>query len=433
MKKRFIVLIVGLLSYFVVSAQFSVTGVDVVEYPQSDIAAVFVVDAFTDGVLSYTLPENKDVTWSYYDESGNKTIIKSEIQVNKTSIPLQNNSSLGYELNIQGELQYVWVFHYPDFEVQLDDIQIDTNTEDRCQFIQAQLFITANSMKYQGYNQQTMPYEVVRTFELAYDSAYFSQTTYEVESVVRKIEQTSYVQLTSPLMNTLYTLSGDQFARAFNRTKEISSAQVEAFAVQINPTASIQTRDGLNEKERDLSSSQTLRGSAPLEVEVLSYANVPAARYFDWCLSREADFSTCELQYIDKDFRYSFTQQIPYYVRLNVYNADATCKADTSYVIDIVDSFLEIPNVFTPNGDGRNDEFRVAYKSLIKFSGKVYDSWGRLVFSWTDPTKGWDGTINGLKAPEGAYFYHIEATGVDRDEKGNLIEYKKTGDINLLR
>lgn len=89
--------------------------------------------------------------------------------------------------------------------------------------------------------------------------------------------------------------------------------------------------------------------------------------------------------------------------------------------------------MFTPNGDGRNDEFRVAYKSLIKFSGKVYDSWGRLVFSWTDPTKGWDGTINGLKAPEGAYFYHIEATGVDRDEKGNLIEYKKTGDINLLR
>ena len=231
----------------------------------------------------------RSVTWSYYDESGNKTIIKSEIQVNKTSIPLQNNSSLGYELDIQGELQYVWVFHYPDFEVQLDDIQIDTNTEDRCQFVQAQLFITANSMKYQGYNQQTMPYEVVRTFELAYDSAYFSQTTYEVESVVRKIEQTSYVQLTSPLMNTLYTLSGDQFARAFNRTKEISSAQVEAFAVQINPTASIQTRDGLNEKERDLSSSQTLRGSAPLEVEVLSYANVPAARYFDWCLSREAE------------------------------------------------------------------------------------------------------------------------------------------------
>ena len=52
MKKRFIVLIVGLLSHFVVSAQFSVTGVGVVEYPQSDIVAVFVVDAFTDDVLS---------------------------------------------------------------------------------------------------------------------------------------------------------------------------------------------------------------------------------------------------------------------------------------------------------------------------------------------------------------------------------------------
>jgi gliding motility-associated-like protein len=433
MKKRFIILISSFFSYFFVSAQFAITGVVAVEHPQSNIAAVFVVDELTGGELSYQLPDNKDVTWSYYDENGNKTLIKTDLQVNQTSIPLQQVASIGYELDIEGDLLYVWVFHYPDYEVQLDDIQIDTNTEDRCQFIQAQLFITAAAMKYQAHNQLTIPYEVIRTYELAYDSAYFAQTSYEKESVVRTIEQTSQVQLTSPLLNTTYTLSGDQFARAFNRSKEIVSDEVVAFAVQINPNAKIQTRDGLNEKERDLSSTLTLRGSAPLDVEVLSYANIPAARYFEWCLSRELDFSTCELQYIDKDFRYSFNQQIRYYLRLKVFNSDATCKADTSYVIDVVDSFLEVPNVFTPNGDGRNDEFRVAYKSLISFSCKIYDSWGRLVFSWTDPSKGWDGTINGNNAPEGAYFYHIQATGVDRDEEGKLIEYRKTGDINLLR
>ncbi|HQF11418.1 MAG TPA: gliding motility-associated C-terminal domain-containing protein, partial [Paludibacteraceae bacterium] len=53
--------------------------------------------------------------------------------------------------------------------------------------------------------------------------------------------------------------------------------------------------------------------------------------------------------------------------------------------------------------------------------------WGRMVYHWNDPQKGWDGTIGGKKAPVGAYFYVIKAVGADG------IKYSKKGDINLLR
>ena len=97
--------------------------------------------------------------------------------------------------------------------------------------------------------------------------------------------------------------------------------------------------------------------------------------------------------------------------------------------------------MFTPNGDGLNDEFRVAYKSIISFQAWVYNRWGRLVYTWTDPQKGWDGNISGRKAAAGPYFYVIKALGSDFDAnsapigktKLRLGEYLLKGDINIIR
>jgi gliding motility-associated-like protein len=107
--------------------------------------------------------------------------------------------------------------------------------------------------------------------------------------------------------------------------------------------------------------------------------------------------------------------------------------------------------VFTPNGDGTNDEFRVAYRSLREFHCWVYNRWGKLVYEWTDPAKGWDGTIYGKPAAEGAYYYVIRALGTDADKNARYTMkavynkkklkadeamigvYQLSGDINLLR
>ena len=118
---------------------------------------------------------------------------------------------------------------------------------------------------------------------------------------------------------------------------------------------------------------------------------------------------------------------------------------------NVSESMLAVPNTFTPNGDGANDEFRVVYRSLKEFHCWVYNRWGHLVYEWTDPAKGWDGTIGGRPAAEGAYFYVIRALGTDADENAKYIlkpvyakklkkqdealigVYQLSGSINLLR
>jgi gliding motility-associated-like protein len=132
---------------------------------------------------------------------------------------------------------------------------------------------------------------------------------------------------------------------------------------------------------------------------------------------------------------------------------NAFCTADSMEVkVNISESYLAVPNVFTPNGDGMNDEFRVAYRSLKEFHIWVYNRWGKLVYESTDPAKGWDGTINGRPAAEGAYFYVVRAKGTDADKYADYIGLKATynkkkleadksvigiyqmsGDINLIR
>lgn len=65
-----------------------------------------------------------------------------------------------------------------------------------------------------------------------------------------------------------------------------------------------------------------------------------------------------------------------------------------------------IPTAFTPNNDGSNDVFRVmVYESVISFQLNIYNRFGQLVFSNTDPTKGWNGTFNGIPQNAGAFVY----------------------------
>lgn len=70
---------------------------------------------------------------------------------------------------------------------------------------------------------------------------------------------------------------------------------------------------------------------------------------------------------------------------------------------------VQMPNAFTPNGDGQNDVFRVplAVPQKIK-SFSVYDRWGDRVFMTTNTGNGWDGTFNNRQAPVGTYVWAIE-------------------------
>lgn len=84
-------------------------------------------------------------------------------------------------------------------------------------------------------------------------------------------------------------------------------------------------------------------------------------------------------------------------------------------------SKIEIPNIFSPNGDGINDFFQVKANSIRSFNGQIFNRWGRMIYTWDDwnnYNSVWDGKIKGgSDASPGVYYYYIIiATGMDGKE-----------------
>lgn len=70
-----------------------------------------------------------------------------------------------------------------------------------------------------------------------------------------------------------------------------------------------------------------------------------------------------------------------------------------------------IPNTFTPNGDGLNDTFGVTGEAIKNFSMVIYNRWGQAVYETDNMNAQWDGTYNGIAAPQGSYAYSVTAQG----------------------
>jgi gliding motility-associated-like protein len=82
------------------------------------------------------------------------------------------------------------------------------------------------------------------------------------------------------------------------------------------------------------------------------------------------------------------------------------------------------PTAFTPNGDGRNDILvPLGTRNVKTMSFEIWNRWGQLIFSSTDPTKGWDGNYQGSPSQTGVYAYLIKYTatsGIEKIIKGNV-------------
>jgi len=104
---------------------------------------------------------------------------------------------------------------------------------------------------------------------------------------------------------------------------------------------------------------------------------------------------------------------------------DSACvKIFNAFVID-----FKIPNVFTPNGDDKNDNFVVEIKGQELFDLKIYNRWGELVFESTDPATTWNGKVNnsGNDCPDGTYFYTLKYKLRTQNEK------TLRGSVSLMR
>lgn len=195
-----------------------------------------------------------------------------------------------------------------------------------------------------------------------------------------------------------------------------------------NPTMTYIDEDGA-----EVSESQ-YDGSAPFKA---TFKAMPenVGNYtplYEWRFTKSGATDPFLVRY-DEDTEYAFNESGSYSIELRISFVQGTdtiaYEMDQPFSVTISESKLEVPNAFTPNGDGVNDVFKVkdGYQSIISFKAMVFDRWGKKLYEWTDLAGGWDGRSGGHDVPDGAYYLNIQARGAD----GRKYHIKKV--INLLR
>jgi gliding motility-associated-like protein len=128
-----------------------------------------------------------------------------------------------------------------------------------------------------------------------------------------------------------------------------------------------------------------------------------------------------------------------YWVKLFV-TSSGCVGVDSVPIIIKPELIIFIPNVFKPNGKhgrghpgdnyfGRdeNETFQPVITDYVTFTMNVYNRWGELMYTTTDPNKGWDGKFQHGEAMEGVYVYVIKASGFSGKP------YTFTGTVTLIR
>lgn len=95
------------------------------------------------------------------------------------------------------------------------------------------------------------------------------------------------------------------------------------------------------------------------------------------------------------------------------------------------DCYIDVPNAFTPDGDGYNDYFfprQLLSAAVFSFHMQVFNRWGQLVFETDKPDgRGWDGRLHSTAQPAGVYLYRLDVAF----QNGASEQY--TGNVTLLR
>ncbi len=200
----------------------------------------------------------------------------------------------------------------------------------------------------------------------------------------------------------------------------------------INPTATFQTPDG---DETGTSYS----GSAPLTVRFTANAEHVGSwtSHYEWRFMLEGQTTPYLVRY-EEDTEYTFLKAGLHRIELyatfiqgndTVAYTEDYWKDAEPITVSISESKLEMPNAFSPNGDGINDVYKAksGYQSLVEFHAYIFNRWGQKLYEWTDPAGGWDGKYKGSDVKPGVYFVLVKAKGAD----GRKFNIKR--DVNLLR
>ncbi len=205
----------------------------------------------------------------------------------------------------------------------------------------------------------------------------------------------------------------------------------------INPTAEFTDSEQKTEEGTEYS------GSAPVVAHFKANASNVGAwnAYYEWRFWQEGEDGSKDSPYLiryEEDTDYTFTKAGTHSIVLHAIftQGNDTIAFTQDYWdevgplrVTISESKLDMPNGFSPNGDGINDIYKAkeGYQSLVEFRAIIFNRWGQKIYEWTDPADGWDGTFHGQDVKQGTYFVDVVAKGAD----GRRYHIRR--DVNLLR
>lgn len=185
-------------------------------------------------------------------------------------------------------------------------------------------------------------------------------------------------------------------------------------------------------------------GEAPLTATFTNQSENGDVDQYEWFLfrdldeiKREGENSNAPIDSImiiayDESPVYTYENSGTYIVKMvsKKISEFNTC-VDTVYIENniVVDtSFIDVPNVFTPNGDGTNDEFVIQFWSMQSLRISIFNRWGKRIHFWeNDDIHGFDGTwtesvwdgrlMGGRMASPGVYYFNVEGKGRDGSKR----------------
>ena len=424
--KKILTLSIILFCYMQLCAQFNVTnpqGYIKLTDPEYNLDALILLNGIDlNTSIKYTGSET--IEWRY-------TLDGEEYNSNKDEVDTYSNTL--YTIYVNGIAKYhIYTIDYTEFLPQFNALEIIENDADKCQHITLSPDVVIPEITYVDRDGKTQT--LIREFSLTYDNAAWQDSAWvDIEQDTTILSPITPFAVVAPYKSTTFRLYGDQWAAQLGIAIDSIMTDYSAIAVKCYPKGTVVEREYLNEKDR--SKDPNIEGSAPLVVEFESRANPLDIVYYEWFVSN-VETPNAYQRYNDTDLRYTFDKTGEYRVKLIA--TSNSCEYVDSLNVRVLESYIEAPNAFTPNGDGINDEWRVAYKSIESYQCIIQNRWGRTVFKSTDPGKGWDGTIGGRPAAEGTYYYVIVAYGTDKfpdthKKAGKQMKYKLAGDINLFR
>lgn len=211
-----------------------------------------------------------------------------------------------------------------------------------------------------------------------------------------------------------------------------AKAQEDGTQIIANPKAIVYASNNEMKNPPDtISEGDKISGAAPLEIQFLAGVESDKTNLvYEWVFSYDSQGNSIIMQRRDEDTDFPIQDSGTYYVQLLITDTKENLEyASMPFSVTISESLFELPNAFSPNGDGINDVYKIKQlQSIVKFNAYIFNRWGQELFRWdiNNINEGWDGTYHGRRVKDGVYFIRAIAEGADG------VKYEKKMAINIL-